>query len=446
MKRTSLAIILTAVLIIGCTETKVIMPTEDESVSLTISDLPEEVNSFMGATHEVTFTVVLQNRDGIALSGKDVRLEVITGAAQVSPETASSDDKGKVQAVLKITLPEGDGAVQVSASSDGAVTFASVLLHGSPVPASIKLRAIDEDPEDKIIEYIALVRDENLNSLTNIQVRFNLVPKTGNPGTFGTITSFANTDELGIARATFNSLGQFGTQYVLCAVSEEGLDEPVEEEIIMELNAKTATLTLSTDRGFVWADGIGFTQANLTAVLKDTKDRVMVGEEITFVTNFEHSVVQSPLITDSFGRVTTVFDDNRVPSVDSVTVTALHEDSKTESTIRIMIREQNPLSEIRLYASARQLTAKSGDSTNIRASCLLADGSPAPAGIMLICDADDGYFVSDTIYVKGNAGQATTWYIAGDRVGPVHIVICYIGVTDTVCRIYIQFQSAILKG
>ena len=90
-----------------------------------------------------------------------------------------------------------------------------------------------------------------------------------------------------------------------------------------------------------------------------------------------------------------------------------------------MIREQNPVSEIRLFANARQLIANSGDSSAVRATCFLSDGTPASEGTRIIFDTDNGSFTEAVAFVEGNSGQALTFYLAGVIVGTAHLTATY---------------------
>lgn len=185
-------------------------------------------------------------------------------------------------------------------------------------------------------------------------------------------------------------------------------------------STEPGNLTLITDRRYIWGDGPGLSYANIIAVLKDADGGSLANALVTFTTSFPYSVVQSPIMTDSLGRARTVFDDIGgypiVENPDSVVVTAKYPPMGLEATVRIMIRERNPVTRIDLNANARQLTANSGDSTRVRATCYLSNGSPAPAGTQVFFDAVYGQYTTSVVPVSGSAGAATTFYIAGTSV------------------------------
>ncbi len=267
----------------------------------------------------------------------------------------------------------------------------------------------------------ATVRDENNNGIPNLQVDF---------GTnIGTIAQPTVTDSAGVATAQFfirpatdmDPPNEPDVATVTATIPGTNWEKDVDIEVIPAAHG-VGSLTLTTDRNFIWADGDGLSFANLTAVLQDADGQILTGEEIVFTSSFNFSVVQSPVITDSIGRAKTVFDDNGRPSVDergmpdSVVVTAKYNPMGLTTIVRIMIRERNPVTRIDLNAAARQLTANSGDSTAVRATCYLSNGSPAPAGTQVFFDAIYGQYTTAVVPITGSAGAAETYYIAGTTV------------------------------
>ncbi len=291
-----------------------------------------------------------------------------------------------------------------------------------------------------------IVRDADNNGIQGLTIDFS-APK-------GTLSQITATDSSGIASALFR---------VLPSVDLPGIEEatPIEitasipgtgwvkstEVTILPTSSDVGSLSIESDRAFIWADGPGLSMAEITVILKDADGQSLSGRDIIFTSNFENSVIQSPVATDSTGRATTYFDDNRVPSFDpdtglpdSVVITAKYTPDGLNSFLKVMIREQNPVSEIRLFANARQLTANSGDSSAVRATCLLADGSAPPAGTRVIFDTDNGSFTEAVAFVEGNSGQATTFYIAGVIVGTAHLTAIYQDVQDSVVSNTVEIE------
>ena len=270
----------------------------------------------------------------------------------------------------------------------------------------------------------ATVRDQNRNGIPNLRVEFSTDK--------GTLAQPTNTDSSGVAQVEFflrpssdmdiDGGENEATATITATIPGTGWTASANIEIILT-GTGVGSLTLEPDRRFIWADGGGLSYANLTAILQDEDGQILAGEPIVFTSSFPFSVVQSPVTTDSLGRAMTVFDDVGRPSVDPVTglpdsvlITARYDAMSLTATTRIMIRERNPVSSINLHANARQLTANSGDSTAVRATCYLNDGSPAPAGTEVHFEAIYGAFTEAIVPVAGGAGAAETFYIAGNQV------------------------------
>lgn len=264
----------------------------------------------------------------------------------------------------------------------------------------------------------ATIRDAARNGIPNLRVDFS--------ANFGTLSQPTYTDSSGVARVNFMvrpltdlpDLVEPTTVTITASIPGTNWNASVDIEVV-PTQGEGGSLTIETDRYFIWADGQGLSFANLVAVLKDEDGQVLSGKEIIFTSSFDYSVVQSPITTDSLGRAMTVFDDVGRSSVndenepDSVLVTAKYQPMALNASLRIMIRERNPVDLLVLTATARQLRANSGDSTNVRATCYLSDGSPAPAGTEVRFEAIYGSFSSAIVPVAGSAGAAETFYIAG---------------------------------
>ncbi len=270
----------------------------------------------------------------------------------------------------------------------------------------------------------ATVRDENRNGIPNLPINFRT--------DLGTLARPTVTDSSGVASVQFfvrpsadmTPPNERATATITASIPGTGWEASAEVEI-RPVGGEEGTLTLETDRRFIWADGPGLSTARLTAILKDSEGQILSGENIIFTSSFESSVVGSPVITDSLGRAMSIFDDAGRPSIDpntgqpdSVLVTARYQGQEMDlrATTRIMIRERNPVSTINLSVNARQLRANSGDSTAVRATCYFGDGSPATEGTEVRFESIYGSFTQSVVNITGRSGAANTYYIAGNQV------------------------------
>jgi len=449
-----------------------------EYISLTAS--PPEIKIAEGENGQAQIQAVVTDLDGVGVPDIRVlfKLESYEGnpifGSLTSIDTTTNDD-GEIYTTFNTR--GGFGTQYIVASVVPSVESGSTTSLGRELPKDLKLDLgngviadVDEDalvaritmtvtpledaprsmdisatpnffsiPSDStgrsLIE--AVVRDENRNGIPNLAVNF---------GTnLGTLSQPTATDSSGVARINFFirpsvdlPADQSGDAIATITAKIPGTNWTAAIDITIRPQASNeGKLIIATDRRFIWADGTGLSYATLTAILQDADGQILSGKEIKFTSSFPSSVVQSPIVTDSVGRAITVFDDAGIPSTDangmpdSVLVTAKYEPMGLNATLRILIAERNPVTHINLNALARVMMASSGDSTSIRATCLLNDGSPAPAGTQVSFSAILGSFTEAVVPIAGNAGAAETRYIAGNQVGVDTLQAFVMTPTDT---------------
>jgi len=348
-----------------------------------------------------------------------------------------------------ITIKIGDKSFGMDEELSAIVLLTVDALEDEPasmdMTPSIDFMNLPPDSSGQSIIYV-IVRDSDRNGIQGLTIDFSTDK--------GTLSQPTATDTNGVASATFTILPRVDLPDI-----DEATDVTITAEIpgtgwsasttitILPTSSDVGSLSIETDRRFIWADGPGLSMAEITVILKDADGQSLSGREIIFTSNFANSVIQSPVLTDSSGRATSFFDDNRVPSFnedtglpDSVVITAKFTPDGLNSFLKVMIREQNPVDRIDLFASARQLTANSGDSSAVRATCFLVDGSPAPAGTRVIFDTNNGSFTDPVAFVAGNAGQAFSYYLAGVIVGTAQLKAMYQELQDTVISNMIEID------
>lgn len=257
----------------------------------------------------------------------------------------------------------------------------------------------------------AQVRDVDNIGIPNVSVSF-----TTNIGALSHITL---TDSNGVASAVFHSNFESGVARITCYIP--GTIHTADTEItIQRSTGATGTLTITSDKDFIYADN-GFTTANITALLSDEDGQVLAGKLIVFTKT--HGTVNSPVTTDSLGIARAIFRDVGVPSFDDsgnivpAVVTARYDELGLRSSVAVSILERNPVSNITLQSGAEQMTAGSSDTTTIRATCFLANGNFAEPGTVVRFEVDNGRFTNETVPVDGNYGVAETEYITGSIIG-----------------------------
>ncbi|MBT3233384.1 MAG: hypothetical protein HN356_11275 [Calditrichaeota bacterium] len=193
-----------------------------------------------------------------------------------------------------------------------------------------------------------------------------------------------------------------------------GIPEDGRTEVQVNFLDDLPTLTLGSDRYIIAADGPGGSQANLHVTLATPQGMPVEGVEITFRGTENRCVIQSPVLTDSLGSATAVFDDIGRPGL--VVISAESKYGVSDS-IDIEIGEYfSRVGRISLDLENIRMRANSGDSTHVTAVCSLVDGFPARQGTIVNFRANYGSFPDQTVPINRDDGIAETFYIAGNQV------------------------------
>ncbi len=319
----------------------------------------------------------------------------------------------------KLQIRSGNNVI---ASMDENLT-ARILITVTPLgdrPRSITISAMPNyfnlPPDSTGISVITTrVRDVNGNGIPNVVINYQTQ--------IGTLSQVTSTDSNGVSTAQYavhpatDIPGDIVDAVIIpitATIPGTGWSRAVDITVVKSRTDR-GTLELTTDKKFIYADG-AITYATLTAVLKDEDGQILTGRDIEFASDL--GIVSSPVSTDSLGRAITVFTDNGISSApDSAVVRAKFTPMGLEATIRIMIREQNPVNRINLVSAAQQMVAGSVDSTSVRATAYLLDESPAPNGTQIHFETVLGAMAQEVVAITGNFGAAETYYIAGSQVG-----------------------------
>ncbi len=192
-------------------------------------------------------------------------------------------------------------------------------------------------------------------------------------------------------------------------------------------------LTLGTDRHVIEGDGSGGGQAILNVTLATPLGLPIPGQEITITGTENRCVIQSPVVTDSMGSATAVFDD--IGQTGLVEITARSKFGTSES-IDIEIEEFiSRVERISLSLEDVIMMANSRDSTIVTAICSLVDGFPARPGTLVNFKAEYGSFSEESVHINSPEGIVQTFYYAGHSV-----------VTDYVSAFVIQDEDTVFSN
>ncbi len=237
MRKVNILMLITVVMIIGCTEDKVVEPRirrlSAADIELRVTQVT--INAFVGTEQIVTFTAVARDIYSNGVSDVTLTFSVVSSEATIIPESDITDQNGMVKAVLALITPSGEGEVTIIAESGQVRAEKSIQLFGTPNPVSLEMELEDIDPETDLLNIKARVLDVEDNGIPDLLLEFTLIPFDSLSETFGSIMPLFRTDEDGTASVVFNSLGQYGRQKVRCEVAEPNLKRPLSAEVMMEI-------------------------------------------------------------------------------------------------------------------------------------------------------------------------------------------------------------------
>lgn len=391
-----------------------------------------------GANTSIDISAAIVDSNGIGIPGVKLGYRLLQADGEsgifgsISGPTLS-DSSGHAKFVFNNESEVGEIIAEVWVDEEGLSDIKDEILlniHSLiELPCYISISGTPDRFENVRLDSIyasritVIVSDENRVGIPNLNVNVNT--------NLGTISSYPATNEEGVIETDLNirpgvDFSQFD-QPTLVQISANipGTELRISTSITFApISEQNGFLQLTTDRRYVWADGPGMSQILFTVLLKNEFGEGISNAEVRLTSSFNQSTLQSPVLTDSVGRAIAIFDDNGFPSVepefgfpDSVTVRAFYEPLNLEASANVMIKELNPVTDIRLHVNAVQMIAGSGDSTHARATCFLASGDVAPAGIEIHFYASSGYFNPRTGRIEGISGVVNSRYIAGNRPG-----------------------------
>ncbi len=405
----------------------------------------------------INLVAVVTDSSGAGVQGARVKFQ-ISEFHEETPVFGSisgsniTDENGRAEAVFRSDLGSGTVKVIVFVDETGYENmFAQVPLTVRIIPEEphaydIRIfpqRILPIHPDSLTTTNIAIfARDKNNVGIPNL--RFRMICD------IGALTGSFLTDDSGVLSVQHSvrpstDVGHDGNFTVTILAELPGFDWSETIELPFKVEKTNGSLTLISDCDFIWADGAGGEYATLTAILKDNDGQVISGKEIVFSTSFQNCVVQSPVTTDSMGIARAVFDDNGEPSVNErgmpipVVITARYPEMGIEESVEISIREIIRVARIDVNASRRQLTANGTDSMEVRVTCYMNNGSPAPSDTEIHFYAKYGRWLYDV----ATAGASSNVYFAPDF---SRIDSCYIYVINPTDTVYYYLLIDILSG
>jgi len=187
-----------------------------------------------------------------------------------------------------------------------------------------------------------------------------------------------------------------------------GVPEEGRAQIQVNVLNDLPILTLGTDKYVIKADGPGGSQTILNVTLAAPEGLPIPNEEIVIRGTENTCVIQSPVVTDSMGRATAIFDDLEQPGIVTVIAESRFGDS---NGIDILVQEHiSKVDRIELFSDRVLLGNIPDDSVRVRAICYLENGRFATDGTIVQFEARRGSFAESIVVIEGVSGAADTYY------------------------------------
>ncbi|MBM3329064.1 MAG: hypothetical protein FJY67_06265 [Calditrichaeota bacterium] len=304
--RRFLVFLMFVTLVAGCDDESSTGPTGPSLARVVISGLPDSIWAPEGWAVDLPLSVYATDRSGNPAPGTPVDLVVSTGLGSLEPPRVTTGVNARGSSSWRFAMPRGLQKVQVSAYANGVSARAMVTLHGTGIPASVRLTT--ETPRVTLpsggsanITLKAEVADSNGNLLEGIPLTFRLAGfDAGLP--VGAVTGEAITDKDGTATVEYRSLGEFGVVRVLAiAANPDGTERAVgsQDLTVVRLEGTVGRIELAVEPSQMRLEPGADGAAQLSALVIDRSGNRVPNIQVTF--QADQGVVQTYALTNAEG-------------------------------------------------------------------------------------------------------------------------------------------------
>ena len=382
-----------------------------------------------------TIKAIVMDSNGNGVPGVQVNFSATGGYIKSS---AISDTSGEAVATLNSLILSSDITAQVIASVDlgtladtATVQFVALSQSIGNIYVYAESGSISAQPGGVASTVIkAQVTDTDNIAIPNLQIKF-----TTN---HGAITSPAQTDSFGIGQSTYYSNGYTGQATITAKV---GLDSGY---TFLNINATgLGSIYITKSQDIIYADG-SVTYATVTAVLKNFNNEAIVGDTVHFSSSSPHSKITSPVMTDSTGTASAIFDDigaGEIEELETSTVIARYDPLGLADTTYIDVAPTPDVDHINLFSSKASggMSANGVDSAVVNAYVYLTNEEAAPNGTRITFTAKKGIIDIPQAYVQ--EGKATAVYISGTDTGIDTIRAAWTDGLSIYDELYVQLRA-----
>ncbi len=436
-----LMIITTA--IISCTGDDGVSPPEETRIyEVSFYDLPDRLKGYTGTSKTLNFSVQGRDQFRQSASDKTISFTLPLGIGSISPAEVVLDENGNAEVTIEFEIQTEMEEVIIQASIGGYVSTKTFMVQNVNPPVHISspseiLHYSNNQPDT--ISFPITLQDSSgvAGAYPGVEIEFSSVDWSGNV-IFGTLELTPATAPGFNRTVSLHTDGSLGTVAITLKVKDLELFSTTRIVVRHQSDLPASIiLTATPDELHLAQDSTG-TSVILATILN--QDGIGIpGLHIELTTNIGN--LARPAFTDSSGTTRAEFsvkplvdlDPPLEPAVAEITATYSEGNIASSEDISIFpILEDNPISSIRLYANAVQMTANSGDSTKVRATCVLENGAPAPVGTEIHFTAHFGTITETPVQIPGEAGAAESSYIAGNTIGNDTLIAFTINDQDTI--------------
>ena len=263
-----------------------------------------------GVEREREFSIIVNNEDGVGVSGMEVSISVLEGNGQVTPQNAITNENGNVSAAYSTIVPLGRSVARLKVSSGSVSQIVTLTFNGSNPPANINL--ISETPQLLVskntngqIKLEAVVTDEFGVGVPGLMLKYELAEFSPDFPVFGSISGAEFTDDQGRMEAAFRTDRGAGKEFIIVRVDEANYADmnalvPITVRILEEEPRYFSIVANPTEHHDIHPDSL--ITSDIIITVKDQYNFGVPNLRVNICADI--GTLQTPALTDSSGMIT----------------------------------------------------------------------------------------------------------------------------------------------
>jgi hypothetical protein len=383
-------------IVASCTDNETATgPAAPANLDLLITGLPDTLFAPTDYSRSLPFEVLVQDGAGNPAADVTVTLALTGATGAIELAQPVTDQFGRVTAVCRLTIPNEDALVAVSALANGYAATARIQVVSTPRPELLQLAA--DHPEIRVnhgqnaeIKLTAVVTDLIGRPVPALPLTFELMPVNVGEQIYGSLGAAPPTDANGQTSVLFNSRGGSGNLVVRASYADAvNLPDGITDEVGIDVSLLTheiVSLEVSADPTILRVPPDSIAESVITAQVKDSDGRGVSKVLLDFRTDL--GILGSPSLTDDFGVARAVFKTNGEYGDATVTVSVPGTDLGSTVTITVV----NPAAgaNLQLYTDVSEIYADNGHTVAHLTASLKNEDNQVMAGEDIAFSSDFG--------------------------------------------------------